>query len=308
MTNFGVPEEIQILSAQRSRAFSNLVTLPAPEKAIPGQIWSTYASLDLPIGEHIETTNPRMIMILDDMDDVFLPGSYLTAVPISVDLEMASSDDLLIKGDNSPLHFDFMVEVWNETPILRAHLKQYLGQLNSYLTTLLEKIYNAHLENRSLEDGLEDYIGSPIFDTADLRLEFQQLEIASVKYLSEAATMTMDYALQQVSVEELDASAIPVQTLGDLINAEDPNLPSLPEESFKRLSMDSTPVEALLDPASRNALLGPALRQAKVPPTLLGELILWVNGTIAALIHSNNPAIPGLLYMRQQKKPKEPKH
>ncbi len=93
-----------------------------------------------------------------------------------------------------------------------------------------------------------------------------------------------------------------VHTLGELVQAGADDIPSLPEATYERLAADPTPVASLLDPQKRTAIVGRALLQASVPQSLLGELLLWLNRTIAELVPRPEPDTQSLLFTRRQRR------
>lgn len=93
-----------------------------------------------------------------------------------------------------------------------------------------------------------------------------------------------------------------VHTLGDLLHLSAEELPELPDTSYEQLASDQTPVETLLDPTRRTTVIGQALRRAQVPQATIGEFVLWLNATIAALVPRPGLTGQGLLFTRQQRR------
>ena len=91
-----------------------------------------------------------------------------------------------------------------------------------------------------------------------------------------------------------------VSTLGELVRASYEDAPSLPSASYELLAVDPTPIEALVDPTRRTIIVGQAVRRAAVPQTLIGELMLWLNRSIAGLVPRPGHVQPGLLFTRRQ--------
>ena len=109
--------------------------------------------------------------------------------------------------------------------------------------------------------------------------------------------------LQKLAAREPDhpwVRSSTVRTLGELVRASHEDAPPLPSASYEHLALDPTPVEALVDPTRRTLVVGQAVRRAAVPQTLIGELMLWLNRSIAGLVPRPGPAQAGLLFTRRQ--------
>jgi hypothetical protein len=118
--------------------------------------------------------------------------------------------------------------------------------------------------------------------------------------------------LQQLAADDPDhpwvrRATVPVRTLGELVRAGGDEMPPLPADAYNQLVADETPVDALLDPAGRTAVVGEAVRRAAVPPSAIGELLLWLNRSLGKLLPrgssaSSGPAA-GFLFAREQGRP-----
>lgn len=194
MSNVNIPKNIRELSRERAPEFYKRLTRQQPDQFQRGQIWSTYQSIEMPDGRRFEADEPKLLVILvADKND-------LVAAPISLQTEMATEFDLIVQSTDGPLGFGFMIEVWNETPIIIKHLRRYLGALDDEYTELLIELHAAYLCNESVPQRVLPYVGISIRQEDDLRLEFQANEINTVEYLSRAATALASCALLSYSV------------------------------------------------------------------------------------------------------------
>lgn len=191
MTKLAIPQDIRELSRQRASEFHNLLKTRQPDEIVVGQIWSTFSSLELPNNLLFETNAPRLIVVLEGAG---VPSDFwgtVTVAPISLNVSMATESDLIISGGSNPLGFEFMVEVWNETPTLKGHLKQYLGQLGNNFVAVLQTIYDSQLTDQDIPNRIKDWIGLRVMSDEDPRLSFQEMEIEAMTYLAEAATAAL---------------------------------------------------------------------------------------------------------------------
>jgi len=187
-----IPEIIREISRERAPQFFNLTRKVPPPKIIEiGQIWSTQSTLMLPeIGEVI-TEEPRLIVILSTSEDTGLFYDQVTAVPISMMIWAATNFDLLVPIPESSLPYQYMVEVWNETPVLRAHLRTYIGKLSDNAVKVMRSVHLSLLLDENLPQKAQEWVGLPIIEENDLRVAFQEAEVEAVQYLANAATAAL---------------------------------------------------------------------------------------------------------------------
>lgn len=186
------PEVIRGLSRERAPQFYNLTQkIPQPTIVETGQIWSTYSSLNLPgLAESI-SDEPRLVVILTGTGNVAVRHEHVTAAPISLMTWAATDFDLLIPDGESPLPYRFMVEVWNETPVLKAHLRAYLGKLSERAISVLRSIHVARLVDEDLPANAKVWVGLPLMGESDARIAFQEAEVEAVEYLANLATAAL---------------------------------------------------------------------------------------------------------------------
>ena len=199
MSNLMIPENIRKLSRQRAPKFYRILKTSPPGQIEPGQIWSTRSLVELRDGRHFEAGEPRLVVILDGAGR---PSEFLgqiTVAPVSLSIQMAAESDLIVSGDTSPLEFDFLVEVWNETPVLKGHLKRFLGRLPDEAIAAMRSLYTAQLLNEDIPCMLAGWVGLRIMGENDSRLAFQEAEVEAVAYLARAATtaLTLEMPAQE---------------------------------------------------------------------------------------------------------------
>jgi hypothetical protein len=201
MNNPIIPEEIRRISRERALEFHRRSKKLQPENIEPGQVWSTHSQIRLADEVVFETDDPRIIVILDAS---LKPAKQLVAAPISVFVSMASEFDLICRRDESPLGFDFIAEVWNETPMLREHLRDYVGTLGDKLKSALLDLYGYHLADEQLPTSMLTLVGPQLIGEQDPRFVFQEAEVGAAAYLARAATAAL-------SMELASEESIPVQ-------------------------------------------------------------------------------------------------
>lgn len=182
MNNFTIPEKVYKLSQEQAVNFDELLSQAHTETIATGQVWSTYSAYKMPEGQVFTTETPRLVVILA------VGGGGLTVAPISIDINMATEFDLVLTGDFSPTVFDFMIEVWNETPAHEQLLRKYIASLTEQASYLLSELYKAFILDEEIPGYLREYIGVAMHGLDDPRILFQSEEIEALKYLARAST------------------------------------------------------------------------------------------------------------------------
>lgn len=167
-----LPAQTQTLSAQAH-----------PPHLQVGQIWNTPAHLDLAT-VHLAATGQvhaslQTLFVLTQIGPWHL-GRYreLQVCPLSELVHLASSEDLLLQGDDTPFDEPLMLECWNAQPALDCHLGQYWGQLSDSAQADLQ----AFLAGQPLPEAKR---GGTIISEQGPHARFRHLERASLAYLAE---------------------------------------------------------------------------------------------------------------------------
>lgn len=191
MNNKIVPKDIQERAYQRVEKFRNSLHSPQSYRVRQGQIWATHTIFELVTGTAIETNDPRLIVILAGEGPLSEAMEEVVAAPVSLATWMATDLDLLVPASASSLDFAFMIEVWNETPVLKGHLRRLVGNLSDEAIEALNALYESQLNQRYLPDKYMSWVGIPIMSHGDSRLTFQAEEVRASSYLAKAATAAL---------------------------------------------------------------------------------------------------------------------
>lgn len=103
-------------------SFSPISILPPKRQS---QIWTVKKEYMDYQGE-LQKTNHIIMVILTSDAEILEEEEFVRACPISPFVEMASEDDQVC-GDPSVVGFPFLVEAWNEQPLLTEILDRYVG-------------------------------------------------------------------------------------------------------------------------------------------------------------------------------------
>ncbi|MEA3505184.1 MAG: hypothetical protein U9R32_08305 [Bacteroidota bacterium] len=147
----------------------NIFQLKTRPKTKKGQIWLCKQQYFDAFGNEIIGNSPYLVFVVSDVDK-FANENFIRIQPISPFTEFTSNDEILIK-DDSIIGFDFIIETWNEQPILTDLLDEFVGDLD--IETL--KIDEAEL---SLSKNQK---------------EFRKVEIRNTAYLSQSIKSLIEF-------------------------------------------------------------------------------------------------------------------
>jgi hypothetical protein len=134
-----------------------LKTKPKPKK---GQIWLCKQKYYDAFGNEIIGNIPYLVVTINDVEQL-ANEDFIRIQPICSFTEFAAVDEILV-NDKTIVGFDFIIETWNEQPILTELLAEYVGTINIDCFT----INNAEL---SLSKVQQEFRKSEIRNTSYLR-------------------------------------------------------------------------------------------------------------------------------------------
>lgn len=202
------PEVIRTLSLKHSSHFRGLLEKTLQPRYIEvGQIWSTFSSVDLPGIVSVETKEPKLVVVLNGAGKSDAETEQVVGAPISLMTWAASDFDLILPENESSLGYRCMIEIWNETPILKASLKKFVGKISDGALRALKEVFFARVMDEALPDGILSWVGIPLSEENDARRQFQEEEIASMEYLAIPASASAFANLEAVdNVEQRPTS------------------------------------------------------------------------------------------------------
>jgi hypothetical protein len=161
----GEVEKINQLFAKQSLVKPNHFQMTTKVKQ--NQIWSVKSEyLDF-LGNTQKTAHPFLVLITSDIDTME-DEEFVRVFVITPFVEMATEHDIICK-DASIIGFPFLVETWNEQPILTEILDSYLGYYEVSDSLVEQDQLNA------------------------IQKEFREVEISRAKYLNHSITAMLAY-------------------------------------------------------------------------------------------------------------------
>jgi hypothetical protein len=202
---YQVPERITALAKQLTTNTFDKISHIRPKERVLGQLWTTKPMEQ--VGQEVQVLAQRIVVILSSDYTGDSLSETIVVAPISLEFEFQSQYDLRVFKNESPLGYEFMIEVWNQTTTLVSQLKSHIGSLSKALKEDLRLLNQVYLGLGGELTSLADRIGLPIFGENDPRAIYQVQEIEECAYIREPA-------LREIS----KAQETPVRTFEKLID------------------------------------------------------------------------------------------
>ena len=127
--NISKLQKINQLFAERNLKLTTMRILP---KVKQNQIWSIKREYMDYEGNIQKTAHPFIVLICSDPEKLEDEDEFVRVYPLSPFVEKAAQDNIVCE-DSSIIGFPFIVESWNEQPILTEILDKYI---NDYYTVI----------------------------------------------------------------------------------------------------------------------------------------------------------------------------
>lgn len=173
-------ENLAKLFINRSKTVTQTRHLKIQPRIQRNQIWTVKNEYDNFLGISQKTSHPFFVLINNDHIDVEGELS-LRVLIISPFIEMATQGDEVC-NDHSIIGFPFLVETWNEQPILAELLDEYVGYYE--------------LKSKSLElvnESISDYLKATSETLSEAQQEFRDIEIKRSRYINHSVLSLLSF-------------------------------------------------------------------------------------------------------------------
>jgi hypothetical protein len=170
-------------SSTKSRQTRHLKIKPSIQR---GQIWSIKSEYEDFQCVLQKVSHPFVVLINNDPDDIE-GENFVRVLIISPFIEMANKSDEVC-DDASIIGFPFIIETWNDQPVLTELLDEYLGyyelKSSSILRTeALELVNKPTSENYRKEADI----------VSETQQEFRNIEISRAKYINHSVISLLSF-------------------------------------------------------------------------------------------------------------------
>ncbi|WP_340113673.1 hypothetical protein [Maribellus mangrovi] len=119
-----IKDEIASIKVKENK----ILQLKSRPKAEKGQVWLCKQQYFDALGNQIIGNFPYLVFVVSGVNK-FANENFIRIQPITPFTEFSANDEILIK-DDSIVGFDFIIETWNEQPILTELLAEFVGNLD----------------------------------------------------------------------------------------------------------------------------------------------------------------------------------
>ena len=146
-----------------------ILNLKSKPKIKKGQIWLCKQEYYDALGNQIIGNTPYLVLVISNTENI-ANESFVRIHPISPFTEFLAADDIII-SDNSITGFEFIIETWNEQPILTELLNEYVGEL----------------------DNEEAIVHETDVNLSNNQKEFRKAEIRNTEYLRQSINSLIEF-------------------------------------------------------------------------------------------------------------------
>lgn len=179
-------EDLRSLSMNRPKTSNLTRQLKFQPKIQRNQIWTVKNDYDDFQGITQKASHPFVVLINNEPDD-FEGESLVRVSEISPFIEMATVNDEVC-DDPSIIGFPFIIESWNDQPILAELLDEYIGDYEVKSSSLFKSE-----DSDLVRDPLAEYFKANSETLSEIQQEFREIEISRSKYLNHSILSLLSF-------------------------------------------------------------------------------------------------------------------
>ncbi|MBW7839899.1 MAG: hypothetical protein H3C36_09755 [Chitinophagaceae bacterium] len=170
----------------RSKSNHSIRHLKIKPRVQRGQIWTVKNEYDDFQGITQNTSHPFIVLVNNDPDDIEGEG-FVRVLVVSPFIEMANNNDEVC-NDASIIGFPFLIETWNDQPLLTEILDEYIGYYEIQSTpTLRPEVYEL------VNEPLSNYGDKKAELISKTQTDFRDIEIARAKYINHSVRSLLSF-------------------------------------------------------------------------------------------------------------------
>jgi hypothetical protein len=179
-------ENLTKLFINRSKTVNQTRHLKIQPRIQRNQIWTVKNEYDDFQGISHKTSHPFIVLINNDPDDIEGELSVRVLI-ISPFIEMATESDEVC-DDPSIIGFPFLVETWNDQPILAELLDEYVGYY-----VLKSKTFAKSEIFELVNEPISEYLKAASETLSEAQQEFRDIEISRAKYINHSVLSLLSF-------------------------------------------------------------------------------------------------------------------
>lgn len=179
-------KNIHALFLSKSKSFHQTRHLKIKPWVQKGQIWTIKNQYDDFESLSQKTSHPFIVLVNNDPNDIEGEG-FVRVFVISPFIEMASSVDEVCY-DASIIGFPFLIETWNDQPLLTEILDEYIGYYE-----LKSKTFAKSEAFELVNEPITDYLKAASEILLEAQQEFRDIEISRAKYINHSVLSLLSF-------------------------------------------------------------------------------------------------------------------
>jgi len=150
------------------------------------QIWTVKNEYDDFQGISQNTAHPLLVLINNEPDDIE-DENFTRVLVVSPFIEMATVSDEVC-NDSSIIGFPFLIETWNDQPILTELLDEYVGYFEVQSIS-----YSKSNSFELVNEPSSEYSIKNVESISDVQQEFRNVEISRAKYINHSVFSLLSF-------------------------------------------------------------------------------------------------------------------
>ena len=203
-------EKLSTLFLNRSLEFQQSKQLKIKPTIQKGQIWTVKNEYNDFLGFKQNTSHPFIVIVNSEIDFIE-EECYVRVFIISPFIEMRSISDEMC-SDPSIIGFPFIIETWNDQPILTDIFNEYLGYYDLKSPQVL-RTDTLELVN----EPISEYSNKRSNLLYEMQREFKNIEISRAKYINHSVLALLSFLENKIEKTDDSTKIITPNNRGKII-------------------------------------------------------------------------------------------
>lgn len=179
-------ENLRNLFINRSKSVNQTIHLKIQPRIQRNQIWTVKNEYDDFQGISQKASHPILVLINNEADDIE-DENFIRVLIVSPFIEMATVSDEVCDNP-SIIGFPFLLETWNDQPMLTELLDEYVGYYEVKSVS-----YSKFKSFELLNEPSSDFSKSNAESLSEVQQEFRSIEISRAKFINHSVLSLLSF-------------------------------------------------------------------------------------------------------------------
>lgn len=179
-------ENLRNLFINRSKSVNQTIHLKIQPRIQRNQIWTVKNEYDDFQGISQKVSHPILVLINNEPDDIE-DENFIRVLIVSPFIEMATISDEVCDNP-SIIGFPFLLETWNDQPMLTELLDEYVGYYEVKSVS-----YSKSKSFELLNEPSSDFFKSNAESLSEIQQEFRNIEISRAKFINNSVLSLLSF-------------------------------------------------------------------------------------------------------------------